>query len=291
MACLCASLIAGVAGATEPGARILVSPSWLSEHLQDPSLVVLQVANLRADYDSGHIPGARFLWLTSIAASTPEQSLVMPATKTLERALEQLGVSNDSRVVICHVLGDVTAAARVYVTLDRLGLGDRTSILDGGLEAWKAEGQPLSREVPKYRRGQLSPKVDENVVVDLADVAGRYRNAGVRLVDGRPASSFNAQAGAGVVRGGHIPGAVSLPYSSLVDSTERYLPLDSLRTRFAAASLQPGDEIIAYCQVGRSACPVYVAARMLGFKVRFYDGSFEEWSRHPELPVEGKPAK
>lgn len=291
MLCLCAGLLAGVAGAGEPAGGILVSPSWLADQLQDPSLVVLHVANLRADYDSGHIPGARFLWPTWLAESTPEGTLEMPPVKALERALEQVGVSDDSRVVICHTLGDVSAAARVYITLDRLGMGDRARILDGGLEAWKAEGRPVTGEAPKYRRGKFTPRINENVMVDLKYVAERYRNEGVRLLDGRPASYFNARASASVVRGGHIPGAASVPYSSLVDSTDRYLPLDTLRTRFAAAGVHPGEEIIAYCQIGRSACPVYVAARMLGFDVRFYDGSFEEWSRHPELPVENKSVK
>jgi thiosulfate/3-mercaptopyruvate sulfurtransferase len=140
MLCCCACLLSGAAVANEPAAGILVSPSWLAEHLQDPSVVVLQIANLRADYDRGHIPGARFLWPTWLAENTPEQTLAMPPLKTLRRVLEQLGVSNDSRVVICHTLGDVSGAARMYVTLDYLGMGDRTFILDGGLEAWQTDG-------------------------------------------------------------------------------------------------------------------------------------------------------
>jgi thiosulfate/3-mercaptopyruvate sulfurtransferase len=284
-------LFTGTALATAPAAQILVSSSWLAEHLQDPDLVVLQVANLRADYDRGHIPGARFLWPTWLAENTPEQTLVAPPLQTLRRRLEELGVSNHSRVVICHTLGDVSGAARMYVTLDYLGMGDRTSILNGGFEVWKAEGRRVTSEGPRARRGRFTPRINPNVFVDLKYVAARYRDEGVRLLDGRPASYFNAQASTSVWRGGHIPGAASIPAQSLVDSLDRYLPLDSLRTRFDAAGVRPGDAILAYCQIGRSACPVYVAARVLGADVRCYDGSFEEWCRHEELPVEGKPAK
>jgi thiosulfate/3-mercaptopyruvate sulfurtransferase len=141
------------------------------------------------------------------------------------------------------------------------------------------------------RRGRFTPRINENVLVNLGYVAERYQREGVRLLDGRPASYFNARPSSSVLRGGHIPGAASIPFSSLVDSTDRYVPLDSLRTRFAAAGVRPGDEVIAYRQIGRSACPVYVAARMLGCNVHFYDGSFEEWCRRAELPVENKSAK
>jgi thiosulfate/3-mercaptopyruvate sulfurtransferase len=288
--CVCAAFAGAVTRAAQPEPPIVVTPTWLAQHLQDADLVVLHVATLRGDYDREHIPGARFLWSTSLAGSTPEQSVAVPDARTAERVLEQLGVSDRSRIVLCHVLGDVAAAARIYVTLEQLGLGDRTFILDGGLEAWKAEGRPVTRETFRHRRGTLTLKPRGDVIADVEFVAARYRQPGVRLVDARSPQGFNAPGGA-VVRGGHIPGAVNLPFTSLTDSTDRYRPLDSLRVRFERAGVQPGDEIITYCNVGRTASPVYVAAKMLGYTVRLYDGSFEEWSRREDLPVEGKSVK
>ena len=142
------------AGSATP---LVVTPAWLAERLNDPSLVVLQVAAVRDDYARGHIPGARFVWLNWLAESSPERSFEMPPVKALEDRLEQLGVSNGSQVVICHTLGDPTAAARVYLTLDYLGMGERAVILDGGLEAWKREGRTLTQEVPKHKRGKFTP--------------------------------------------------------------------------------------------------------------------------------------
>jgi len=206
--------------------------------------------------------------------------------KTMKASLEKLGVSSDSRIVICHVLGDATAAARVYVTLDYLGLASRASILDGGLEAWKAEGRPVTKEVPQARRGHLAPQVRDDVVADLEQVRAQMKQPGVRLVDGRSAQAFNAPDGVGVVRGGHLPGAFNIPATAVTDSLGRFQPADTLRARFERAGVRPGERIIAYCGVGRSACPVFVAARLLGYDVRLYDGSFEEWSRREDLPVE-----
>jgi thiosulfate/3-mercaptopyruvate sulfurtransferase len=283
------SLLVALAGpglAAGSAERLLVTPAWLAEHLNDPSLVVLHVASIRADYAREHIPGARFLWLNWMAESTPERSFELMPVEALDALLERLGVSNSSSVVICHALGDATAAARVYVTLDYLGMGDRAAILDGGLEAWKAEGRPVTKEVPKYRRGRFAPRVRADVVVSLEQVRSRYNDAGVQLVDGRSAQAFNAVEGLGVFRGGHMPGAVNIPFSAVTDSLGRYQRPDTLEARFERAGIKHGSRIITYCNIGRAACPVYVAAKVLGYDVQLYDGSFEEWSRQEDLPLE-----
>ena len=206
--------------------------------------------------------------------------------RSLRAVCERLGVSNNSQVVICHSLGDIAAAARVYVTLDYLGMGERTVILDGGLEAWKAAGNPVTQEVPKYAPGSFAPKLRQDALVDLEYVKSKYRSEDVRLVDSRSAIAFNLAEGVGIYRGGHIPGAVNIPFSAIEDSLHRYQPLDRLRAVFERAGVKPGTEIIAYCYMGRVACPAYVAAKMLGYDVCLYDSSYEEWSRREDLPIE-----
>ena len=218
MACSILCLLAGAAHSEAPFDGILVTPAWLSEHLRDPGIVILHVANLREDYTRGHIPGARFLWPAWMARSTPERSFEMMPVDSLDAVLERLGVSNDSRVVLCHVLGDVAAVARVYITLDYLGMGDRTAILDGGFEAWKTEGKPVTKEIPRFEPGVFVPKVRESVLANLDEVRASYDREHVRLVDARSAQGFNASEGAGVFRGGHIKGAINIPFSSVTDS-------------------------------------------------------------------------
>jgi len=270
-------------------AQVSVTPSWLAEHLQDPSLVVLHVANVRADYTREHIPGARFMWPGWLAQSNPDLSFEVLPVAQLDTLVEGLGITNNSRVVVCHVLGDAAVAARVYITFEYLGLGDRTYILDGGLEAWKSEGRPVTKELPVYKRAEFTPTIKDGVFVDLGYVKARSGQTGVRLVDGRSAQAFaGGGGGLGVFRTGHIPGAANVPFTAVVDTTNRYLPVDSLKARFESAGIKPGDDIVAYCNSGRTACPVYVAAKMLGYTVHLYDGSFEEWSRQEDLPVEVK---
>ncbi len=285
------AICAGAASADRP-APISVSPAWLSDHLKDPKLVVLHVASMRDDYTREHIPGARFLWPLWLVVTTPDLGFEMTAPDSLAAVLRRLGVSNDSEVVLCHVLGDVAGTARVYVTLDYLGMGERTKILDGGLTAWKAAGNPVTSEEPEFAPGMFVPKVRGDLIVHLDTMRTRYSSPGVQVLDARSRQEYNLADGPSVVRGGHIPGAINMPYVSLFDSLDRYQPLDSLAAKFAKAGVKPGSEIITYCNSGRTASPVYVAAKMLGFDVRLYDGSFQEWSRKEDLPVENtKPAK
>ena len=291
LALILATACAGAAAGSGPSAAespqpIVVTPAWLAAHIQDPNLVVLQVASMRDDYTREHVPGARFLWPTWLVVSTPDLGFEMPTVDSLAAVLRRLGISNDKQVVLYHVMGDVAGTARVLVTLDYLGMGDRTKILDGGLAAWKAAGQPVTKDEPKYDPGTFVPQVHQDAVVHLDTMRLRYNSPGVQVLDARSPQDYNAAAGLSVFRGGHIPGAINMPLASLFDSLDCYQPLDSLAAKFQRAGVKPGSEIIAYCGSGRTACPVYVAAKMLGYNVRLYDGSFQEWSRKEDLPVE-----
>jgi len=289
-ACACFTAGPGAAAAERPE-PVLVTPAWLADHLQDPNLVVLHVSSMRDDYTREHIPGARFLWPTWLVVSTPDLGFEMPPVDSLGAVLRRLGVSNDSEVVLYHVLGDVAGAARVFVTLDYLGMGGRTKILDGGLAAWKAAGRSVTTEEPEHPAGSLVPKVRQDVVYRLGTMRSRYDAPGIQVLDARAPQDYNAAEGLSVFRGGHIPHAINVPMAAVLDSLDRYQPLDSLAARFQRAGVKPGSEIITYCGSGRTACPVYVAARMLGCNVHLYDGSFQEWSRKVDLPVENTKKK
>ena len=269
--------------------RILVTPAWLSEHLNDPNIVILNVSQNKRDYRRGHIPGARFVWTTSFAASNPELSFELPSIDQLDTLLEGLGISNTSRIVLCSVNGNVSPTARLYITLEYFGMGDRTSILDGGFEAWKTEGHPVSKEDSRFARGSFTPHLQKESIVDGDYVKSKMNVAGITIVDARAPQFYNG-VGGGFPRAGHIPGARNLYFSTLFDTTNKYLPDDSLRLKFSQAGIQPGGEIITYCHVGQTASAVYVAAKRLGYHVHLYDGSFEDWSGREDFPIE-LPAK
>src|SRR6266481_8220629 len=134
---------------------MLVTVDWLADHLNDPSLVLLQIGD-KKDYDKGHIAGAQFLEYESI--STPHNHgvtlmLELPPVEQLVSVFERLGVSNSSHVILYFGTNWVSPTTRVYWTLDYLGLGDRTSILNGGLVAWQATHHTVSAETKQPAKG------------------------------------------------------------------------------------------------------------------------------------------
>lgn len=265
----------------------VVTADWLSTRLEDPNLVLLQVGE-RADYEKGHLPGARFVSLRDLSAVPRDSSaltLEMPPASELRTALEKLGISDGSHVVVVFSSGWVTPATRVIYTLAYAGLGDRTALLDGGVDAWRRAGLPFTAEVPSVSPGKLTRSAVPSLVVDNAYVQAERKASRIRLVDGR-APVFYDGPKHGNMPGGHIPGAVNIPFSTLVDDSLELLPAAKLEERFRAAGIQPGDTVVAYCHIGQQATLVLFTARLLGHPVHLYDGSFEDWSRR-HLPIEG----
>ncbi len=265
---------------------LLVSTAWLAAHLRDPQLVVLAVGD-RAAYDRSHIPDAAFLPYQDLSSRQSTLTLELPPMGDLANTFAALGVGNDSRIVVyVGAGGRVIQATRAYLTLDAMGLGARTSLLDGGLEARQSEGRPISSETPAPRRGTLSPCAQSDVIVDSAYLAAHLRQAGVDIVDARAPEFFTGQSASSGKRRGHIPGAANLPFSTFTDAQGKLLAADTLRQMFQSAGIRPGDRVVSYCHIGLQATMVYFAARYLGYDARLYDGSWEDWSAHTELPAE-----
>lgn len=260
---------------------MLVSTSWLADHLRDRSLVILHVGSSK-DYAAGHIPGALRLSLADISVSGPENlRLELPDEGSLQTALGRAGITEESRIVIYPANDSVQSATRVWFTLDYAGLANRASLLDGGLIRWKAEGRPLSTESPDVTPTLPRINLNPEVLASAEWVRDHLHGPGVQIIDART-PEFHSGANPGQMpRAGRIPGAVNLPYNTLLDGQGSLRPAAELRARFAA-----GKEVVAYCHIGLQATLVYFAARMLGEPVRLYDGSFQDWSRRAGWPVE-----
>ncbi len=265
---------------------MLVSTVWVAEHLKDPALVLLQVGPQK-EYAAAHIPGARLIGFHDL--STPMESrpmLELPAVSQLDSVMAANGISNDSRVVVYWGSNWVTPSARVFLTLDWAGLRGRVSILEGGLPAWRAEGRPVSVEVPPPGYGHFTPHLRDDVVVTADYVKAHLRTAGVSLVDARTPEQFSSTQKTEDELPGHIPGAMNIPFESLVDSSNHFLSRDSLSALYRRAGVKPGDLVVGYCHIGQWASLVYFVSRMLGYEARLYDGSFTEWSTLANAPVE-----
>ena len=266
---------------------MIVSTDWLGKHLNDDSLVLLQVGE-KKEYDEGHIPGAQFIQLQDI--STPRGQglmLELPSVDQLKNTFEKLGVTNKSRIIVYFGKDWVTPTARVFFTLDYLGLGDRTSILDGGLPAWHAENRDVTTQIREVKPGVLTPRPNAKLVVDASWVNANLNKPGVAIVDARAAKFYTGEETGQMPRGGHIPSARSIPFSTVVeDKTNKFKSADALRMLFETAGVKESDSVATYCHIGQQASLLYFVARYLGYDAHLYDGSFQDWSNRSELPVQ-----
>ena len=274
-------------GEREPPPGPLVSADWLKRHRADSGLVILHPDRTRAGYDAGHIPGARFVPTVQYMARQGDLLTELPPAARLDSLFESLGVGDRGRIVI---YGEILPATRLFFTLDYLGLGDRVSILNGGLESWtRAGGVTTSEAGAPPARVSLTVRPQPELLADAQYVNARRGNPAVLLLDARTQQEFDGAAQEeGVTRPGHIPGAVRLDWTELIGEG-KFREKDELRRLFTAAGAAPGREIITYCRVGSRASALYFAARLLGYSVRLYDGSMNDWASRAELPVARKP--
>jgi thiosulfate/3-mercaptopyruvate sulfurtransferase len=264
---------------------MIVTAEWLSKHLNDESLVLLQVG-VKDDYTAAHIPRAQYISNADISTLGGQGlSLEMPPVEQLKATFERLGVSDTSRIVVYFSKDWVTPTTRVFFTLDYLGLGNRTSILDGGLPAWRAMNGPVTSEIVQPKPGSLTPNPKKELIVDAAWINGNLNNANVRIIDARAPQFYTGAEVGRMPRGGHIPNAKSIPFSTVIENL-KLKSAASLVELFKAADVQPGKKVATYCHVGQQATLVYFVARYLGYEAHVYDGSFEDWSNRKELPVE-----
>ncbi|MES2358261.1 MAG: sulfurtransferase [Gemmatimonadota bacterium] len=277
-----------------PKPDILVTAAWLRTHVNDPNLVVLDLTMSGMDspdpYESGHIPGARKLDFHSIFTgdgSNGALTMQLVPADSLRKVFETLGVSDGSTIVLYSTSRWLSPVARAYVTLDYIGLGDRTHILDGGYDAWKAAGGASAMTAPSFARGSLHVTTRKDAVADGAYVRAHLADASMTIVDARAPEFYNGSAkGHSAARAGHVPGARNVYFLTLADSvTNVYLTPEQARARFTAAGVSLDKPVVVYCHIGQTASVDYVQLRRLGVPVRLYDGSFEDWSRHSDYPV------
>ena len=271
---------------------LLVSTAWLADHLRDPHLVLFEIGGPET-YMKGHIPGAQWISLRDLAAPHDMSvkpmplALELPAVARLDSVLSSHGVDNDSHVVFYAGEDWITPTARAVLTLEYAGLRGQVSMLDGGRPAWTAEGRPISTEVPKVVPAKFVSHPRSDVVVTVDWLSAHLKDPHIALFDARDPGFYLDTTDNNMVRGGHIPGAKSVPFTTLTDEAGKLHSRADLEAQFHAAGADPGKLVVSYCHVGQQGSLVYLVARYLGYDARLYDGSFQEWSGRTDLAVEG----
>jgi thiosulfate/3-mercaptopyruvate sulfurtransferase len=267
----------------DPALRVLDATVWLQLH-PDGSEVTIESG--RGAWQEGHIPGAGFADLVELSDPARPAWFTLPRPERFAAGMSRLGVGPGTHVVSYDAVDGIWAA-RLWWMLRVFGF-EAASVLDGGLTAWRAASLPLSTEEPEVAPAAFEPRLRPDLLATIADVEMASRDGGSCLVNALPAPLFRGEAPITPGRFGHIPGSVSVPHGDLVDAeSNRFLPLDEVRERFAAAGVLDRPRIVTYCGGAIAASFDAFALALLGRDdVAVYDGSLVEWTSDPDRPLE-----
>ena len=274
----------------------LVPTPWLAAELGAPDLVVLDASwhmpavnrSPREDFETRHIPGARFFDIDVLADHDAGSPHMLPAADLFGAAMGDLGVNTRDRIVV-YDDSALRTSARAWFMLRHFG-ATRVAILDGGLAKWVAEGRPLEGGYPSRREARFDAVERGGDVVSKDELV---RGLGMAVIDARGASRFTGEEAdpRPGVAAGHMPGARNLPYSAMYREDGTFRSPEELKAAFAQAKVDPAQPFVASCGSGVTANSLIFGAHLLGNgATRLYDGSWSEWGADPATPKVTGPA-
>jgi thiosulfate/3-mercaptopyruvate sulfurtransferase len=270
---------------------VLVETDWLEKRLEDPQVRVVEVDEDPTAYLEGHIPGAlAWSWEKDLNDKVRRDFVDGPQ---LEQLLGRSGIDNNTTIVL---YGDKSnwVATYTYWLLTMRGV-QNVKVLNGGRARWQAEGLPFPRAVAEARpRGYKLVQPRPELRAFRADVEKLLQAQSKALVDVRSPQEYSGEMIAmptypqeGARRGGHVPGAVSIPWGQNVREDGTFKPVEELRTLYEGKGVTRDKDVIAYCRIGeRSSLTWFTLHELLGYpKVRNYDGSWTEWGNLVNAPI------
>jgi thiosulfate/3-mercaptopyruvate sulfurtransferase len=274
--------------------EVLVDTQWAEDHLKDLKVRIAEVDyDAKANYELGHIPGAvLFDWKNDINDPLTRNVLTKEACQNL---LQNAGVNNDTTLLLYGDFNNWFAAFAFWV-LKYYGYKD-IRLINGGRKKWLQEDRALTKDVPSYPKGNFAASdPDSKIRVFLDEVKRAVSAPALKMIDVRSPKEFSGEILAPpeyptehAQRGGHIPGAVNIPWAQAVnDSDGTFKNTEELKQLYESKGITPDKEVIAYCRIGeRSSHTWFVLKYLLGYpNVKNYDGSWTEWGNMIANPIE-----
>jgi len=272
---------------------VLVSTDWVAEHLNDPTVRIIESNEDALLYPSGHIPGAVEVDWTSDLNDQLVRDYI--GKEGFEALASRIGITPETTVVFYGDKSNWWATYALWVF--QLFGHSNAKIMNGGRKKWEDEGRELTRDIPSYDATSYSaPERDDSKVRAFRDQVLAHVKAGGQLVDVRSNAEYTGEKlhmegypQEGAIRGGHIPGAANIPWSTAANADGTFKSVDELKKIYLEDNnINPDNEVIAYCRIGeRSSHTWFVLSYLLGLEnVKNYDGSWTEWGNSVGVPIE-----
>ena len=274
--------------------KTLVSTDWLTAHMKDPDLRILDASTYlpgvdrdgRTEYDAVHIPGARFFDIDDVSDGRSDLPHMVPPIEKFMSRVRAMGVGDGHQIVVYDGSG-LFSAARVW-WLFRLMGQNNIAVLDGGLPKWIAEGREVEDLAPVIRDRHMTVRFQNQMVRDVTQVSSASKLGTSQIVDARAAARFRGEAPEPRegLRSGHIPNSRNVPFTDLLNDDKTMKTLDQTRAIFESAGVDLKKPIITTCGSGVTAAVLGLALERMGHDMwSLYDGSWTEWGMFPTVPV------